>query len=165
MTAVAVGFVSLLGALVVHLVMWQIRRPKAAYRALLIIFTGTFLAVVAAGNIWLSGLQIFDVLYAGLIAGSCASCYLLTYNGIEYDSPTLSIVSFLAERGVAGASESEFEEFIQSRPFVRSRLTRLVRDGLVRQDGNRFQLTAQSSLMLELFEAYRRLMRRDTIGG
>lgn len=165
MTAVAMGFASLIGALILHLVVWRIRPPKAAYRALLIIFTSTFLAVVTVWSVWVSDLGVIDVVFAGLIAGSCGFCYVLTYIGIEYDSPTLSIVLFLAEAGATGASEPEFEEFIESRPFVRFRLARLVRDGLVRRHGNRLELTAQSSLMLALLEAYRRLMQRHTAGG
>lgn len=165
MTAVLLAFASFVAAFLVHLAIWRIAVPTAALRVAAAIYAAFLLAAAAGALAWLPGFGLDDAAYFAVLYGAIALCYLLTYTGIEADSPTLSIVAMLAKAGARGVSAAEMESFIRRRPFVRSRLLQLYRDGIVIERDGYMMSSGQVSLVLSLSEFYRRLMGRTGKGG
>jgi len=164
-SAVLLTFGAIVATLVVHLVIWRLRVPGRATRALAAIFGIGLLAVLLIGWRWLAEFGWAQGLYIAALYGSVGLTYLLTYTVIEGDSPTLSLAFYIAQGGAAGRTAAELEEFIAARPFVTSRLEQLEQGGFVVRRGDRLELAERSTLVLDAGEFYRRLMGRRTRGG
>jgi len=146
-----------------HLVVWRVRVPAFQIRALLAVF-----ALVIAG--WLvpavvQGVSWLEIAQVALFYISMALSYVITYSAIEGDSPTLSLVRTLANKGGAGLSEEGLEEFVRERPFVKTRLAALVHSGLVREKNGFYVLCGKPSLFFRVILAFRKLYGRVSQGG
>lgn len=148
-----------------HVGLWRVYLPRRAMRVLLGIFLAGLAGVLVAGWTWVPAFGWGEGAYVSVLYGSVALCYFLTYTGIECDSPTLSLVQFIAQSGTIGRSSSEFKAFIQGRPFVKTRLAQLEEGGFVIRRGKYLELAGNSTLVLDAGEFYRRLMGRTTFGG
>lgn len=165
MTVIVLALAVYSAALSAHFVIWRIGPPRSTIRMLAGIFSFGFLVMVAVFIALLSPFSVLDLLYCGLLYGLLALCYLITYMAVDGDSPTLSIVSYLRAGGAEGVSLDELRAFMRDRPFMRSRLDRLIDDGFVRRDGDHLRPSPRSFLLLRIFDAYRRIARRATAGG
>ena len=94
-----------------------------------------------------------------------ALCYLSLYTAIEADSPTLSLLHFLSTHGGTGVTKSGMQAFIASRPFVKTRLDQLTKSGFVREQRGQLAVASPDSLLFTLFNAFRRVMGREGLGG
>ena len=165
MIAVLLAFGSFAAAFLVHLIIWRIAVPAAALRVAAAIYAVFLVAAASAALAWAPGFGLDDGAYFAVLYGAIALCYLLTYTGIEADSPTLSIVTALAQGGERGVSAAEMAAFIRRRPFVRSRLLQLYRDGVVVERDGHITASRHVSFVFALSEFYRRLMGRTAKGG
>jgi hypothetical protein len=150
-------------SLAIHFIIWKVRLPKAQIKTLLLVF--------AAGLIlWLIGFagrfgSFTGVLHVALFYGSLSLCYVITYSAIEADSPTLSLIRFLAEAKAAGRSRSEIAQFVALRPFVHARLAALARSGLIRQEGSRYISIGPRPLSFRLILGFRKVYGPISKGG
>src|SRR5689334_25439329 len=110
----------LLVALAIHFIAWRVRVPRRATKTLMAIAAGGLLVVLCIGWRWTPAFGWEEVLYASSLYGAIAVCYILTYTAIEGDSPTLSLVHYIAASGESGRALSEIETFFEVRPFVQS---------------------------------------------
>jgi hypothetical protein len=147
----------------VHLVIWRLKLPKHQIRALLLIFAAVFSVwlVVSIARSW--GLA--EVLHVILYYGSISFCYVITYSAIEADSPTLSLIRFLADARTGGRSKDEVAQFMALRPFVRARLVALARSGLIREEGSRYVATGVQPLSFRVILEFRKLYGPISKGG
>ena len=146
-----------------QMVIWRVRLPDQQTRALLVIFAITF-------GLWLVGAVVFsmtivDVLHVALFYLSISLCYVITYTAIEADSPTLSLIRFLADAKTQGRSTEEIRRFMALRPFVRARLAALARSGLIREEGSRYVAVGQPPLSFRVILGFRRLYGPISKGG
>ena len=123
-------------AFVVHVIIWRLKLPRGHIKALLLIF-GTIFCVWMVAIIFFRPWRIAEILHVILFYWSMSLCYIITYTAIEADSPTLSLIRFLAGARTEGRSKDAVAQFIALRPFVRARLTALARAGLIREEGSR----------------------------
>ena len=166
MVIVLTGLICFSLILGVHFFYWRIWQPEAALRTLTFLF---FVGLVSCGVL----LAFVDrevsacrLVYVACLYGTFALSYLITYTAVDSDSPTLSLIVKFHRKTDRRLSESELQEFISARPFVRSRIDQLLRDGLVMKAGDgRLQLTGSSLALLDVFDAYRRLIGRTNSGG
>ncbi len=164
MIPVSIGIASFFIALLLHILVWRLIPGLASMRTLFRIFVVILtLFIVTAYSLGL--LDIYELLYAATLYSAMMLTYLLTYIGVEYDSPTLSLVNTIQAAGPSGIEESALQDFIRQRPFVRSRLDQLYRDGFVHNKQGMLLLAVESSIMLRLCDFYRALMGRRTEGG
>lgn len=144
----------------VHLVWWRIAPPRRQRAWLLALFLVGG-AVVAPPVAWLLGqsglasLSWIEWLNVALAILAFALAYVVTYSALEADSPTLSLVRFVAEAGEAGAEEADLRRFMAARPFVTARLSALVEEGMVAEKNGRIVLQDHPYTLFRLVLFYR----------
>lgn len=146
-----------------HVIIWRIRLPRHQLKALLLIFA----AGLALWVLFFAGRSAgpAEVLHVALFYGSISLCYVITYSAIEADSPTLSLIRFLADAKAQGRSMDEIRRFMALRPFVRARLSALARSGLIREEGSRYVAVGQPPLSFRIILGFRRLYGPISKGG
>jgi hypothetical protein len=147
----------------VHLIIWRLRLPRHQLKTLLFIFGAVLgLWVLGFARHWTG---ILEVLHIALFYGSLSLCYVITYTAIEADSPTLSLIRFLAEAKTDGRSMEEIRLFMGLRPFVRARLSALTHAGLIQEEGARYVAVSRAPLSFRLILGFRRLYGPISRGG
>ena len=150
-------------AMAVHLLLWRVRLPKQQIRALLVIFSILFLFWL--GYSLVNRTPMIFLLCVGLYYWSVSLCYTITYSAIESDSPTLSLMRFMAESGSAGRSIEDIVSFMAGRPFIGARLAALVKSGLIREQDRRYVIAGKRPLAFQLILGFRRLYGSIPKGG
>lgn len=120
----------------VHLIWWRIALPRRQRASLLALFLlgGAAVAPLVAwllGQFGFAPLSWIEWLNVALAILAFALAYVVTYSALEADSPTLSLVRFVARAGKTGAEEEDLRRFMVARPFVAARLSALVEEGMV----------------------------------
>jgi hypothetical protein len=144
-------------AFVVHLVIWRVAMPRQHTRALLVIFfvvlavgclapLTSFLGRYGPGNVW-------DYMAVVFFFGSGSLAYIAFYSAIEEDSPSLALVKAVAETGDEGMGREKCHEVIGDDFLVNRRLEVMVRDGMLRREGDRYYLGRKGEQMFCIFEA------------
>src|SRR5580704_4403879 len=103
-------------AFLIHLILWKIRLPNRQFLSLLVIYGLVYLA-------WLASLPLFPLpfwtwAHVSLFYLSTSLCYVVLYSAFNLDSPTLSLMRFIALGGAAGRGAGEIGDFLARRPFV-----------------------------------------------
>jgi len=149
--------------MVVHLVVWRVRLPKQQIRALLLIFTILFLLWL--GYSLANRTPLLFLLCVALYYWSVSLCYTITYTAIEADSPTLSLMRFMAASGLTGRSIEDITDFMAARPFIGARLAALVKSGLIREQEGRYVIASNQPFAFRLILGFRRLYGSIPKGG
>ena len=165
MTAVLAGGLGFIGALVIHIIVWKIRVPKNTLPVFAVIFGGVYVAVLSLYPVDSLWAHLDEVGYWSFLYALLGLCYVLTYNGIVYDSPALTLVLLLAEAGDEGLSTETLRAEFSARPFIESRLDQLYRDGLVLEEDGVLHLAGSFQRMLILYDWIRLLFRLKKGGG
>jgi hypothetical protein len=163
-----------LAAFLVHLLVWRIRKPGSSIRVLLAIFLGV--AVLGLIALYLTqdaarsrGLPVLSNLAAYLhvlsFVISIAFAYIVVYTGLEWDSPTLSIVTMIARAGKTGVDEAELVQRAEKLPFLESRMQDLIRSGILVERDVRFVLSARPHYFFRSILLYNRLLRKEQASG
>jgi MFS family permease len=153
------------GLFCIHLVWWRVHLPRRQRSVLLALFIGGGLLLAPAAG-WLAGLAGLGTLSwiqwlnvaLGVVAFALA--YVVTYSALEADSPTLSLLRFIEERGRSGATFEELTDFINRRPFVAARLGALIEEDMLVEEGGRYRLSQHPYTLFRLV-----LCHRETILG
>ena len=148
-------------AFAAHLVIWRVAMPRHHTRALLMIFFG----VVAAGLVaslmpMLAGYgprSVWDFVVVLSFFSSVALAYIAFYSAIEEDSPSLALVKAVARSGERGVGREGCHEVIGDDFLVNQRLELMVRDGMLRREGDQYYLSRRGERMLTIFEMSARL--------
>lgn len=150
-------------ALLIHLVVWRIRRPQHEYKVLLVLF----IIVFAAWLGWAAfhPMALWQLLHSAIFYAAASLAYMVAYSAVEGDSPTLSLMRFIAEKPTAGRSHEEVRHFFAQRPFAKSRLAALVEAGLVREENGRYAVAGKGSLAFRFILAYRKIYGDLPRGG
>lgn len=152
-------------ALLVHLVLWSIRVPHSVLPVFAAIFSGVYAVACAVYLLSYFPVSVWGFVYWTLLYMSLTATYVLTYNGVVYDSPALAIVRRLAEGGREGVSDAELHAFMRSRPFVESRLAQMCRDEFIFRRDGRIELADKSVRLLRVFDWFRAVLGRQSGGG
>ncbi|USG60293.1 hypothetical protein NBZ79_14065 [Sneathiella marina] len=105
------------------------------------------------------------LIVAALFMESFIVVYCLVLIGVVNDSPTLAIVKALMKSEPDGLSEPQLEAFINTHPFVSSRLEALDATGDVILDNGLAALTARSKFFTTVISIYRQIIRVDRETG
>ena len=155
-------------AFLIHLVWWRIRLPR---RQLPTLFKGMLL-FLPLGLAGLNGVGLWPgpwllspaAALVALIYLSLTITYVITYSALEADSPTLSLMRWIAAHP-GGVSQGELDGFMASRPFVQARLRALQDDGLTEQRGDRVFMKGRPSLFFRIILGWRVLYGTLERGG
>jgi hypothetical protein len=149
--------------LVAHVIVWKFRLPKRHTPALLGIF---FMALPLCFPLALiQGFSLIEILHALLLYITLSLCYVITYSAIEGDSPTLSLMRFVAEQPTQGRTLQEIESFFAERPFIRARISALLHSSLVRQENGRYFIQGSPSLPFRMILGFRKIYGEIPKGG
>jgi hypothetical protein len=155
-------------AFLLHLLWWKIRLPKrqlpALFKGFVLFFPLGLEGVNLCGQ-WPAALFISPATaVVGLLYFALVITYVITYSALEADSPTLSLIRWIAQRP-DGATEKELESFMANRPFIHARLKALDVDKMTTQRDGRLFLNGQPSLFFRLIIAWRKLYGPIHKGG
>jgi len=165
MAEVLAGLLGFIGALVVHLMVWRIRVPKNPLPVFAVIFSGVYLVVLYLYPVHSLWAHVEEVIYWSFLYALLALCYILTYNGILYDSAALTLVQLLADEGDEGLSIDALESEFSALPFIETRLGQLYRDGLVVNDDGVLHLAGSFRWLLRIYDWMRLIFRLGKGGG
>jgi hypothetical protein len=166
--------VLLLTAFLVHLLIWRLRKPKSPLKALLLILLAVIGLGLAAlyfadgiigriGLLRISGPAAY--LHVALASISMALGYMVSYTLIEWDSPTLTIVTMIAQAGKNGLAEAELGTLADRLSFIHSRIQTLVRDNVMVEKDGRFIISPGRHMFYRFVLFYHRVIRTDTQSG
>lgn len=155
-------------AYLIHLVWWRIRLPRRPLATLLrwmLLFLPAGLGGLSAVGLWpRSWLGSPAAAVVSLVYLSLTLLYVITYSALESDSPTLSLIRWIAVHP-NGVSQRELDGFMASRPFVEARLKALQEDGLAEQRGDRIFVKGRPSLFFKCVLGWRILYGPLERGG
>jgi predicted amidohydrolase len=165
LNAFLVGIAAFLLPLALYAVLVRMRSRTRSTRLLApILLAGALLVVLPSAFGPLRG-SVAEALLALALAWSLGIAFVMANTAIETDSPTQSLVLFLHDHRPHGVTEEQLAAFIAAHPFRDSRLQGLIADRLVDRQGERLVSRAASHALLDLLDAYRRLIRRDRVTG
>ena len=149
-------------AFLTHWLIWRVWIPRRQTAALLIIFSVVLVlglaatSTTSAGSWQLQGyceaLQVVLFHVAGMLA------YIVAYSALEERSPSMTILTKVADSGRAGTTRREVGDALLRLSPVEIRLVALVRDGMLDKDGDTYRLTAKGQRWATLFSWWRTLL-------
>lgn len=173
MTVLIIGLALFFSAFSFHLLIWRIRIPNRQTKTLLFIFFGilalwlisSLLSPVIFSQL---GLPVpanpYEYFHIALFFISLTLAYMITYSAIEVDSPSLVMVKIIADAGPEGLLKSKFEELMTEDILVKPRIRDLLRDKMVKLDGEVFSITPKGTNFVRIFIFYRKLLKAP-LGG
>jgi len=161
-------------AFLVHLILWKVRLPKRQTKAILqIFFSVLFMGIIVLWNmpndsaLWgitpPSGLP--EYIHISLFFISLTLAYMITYSAIEADSPSLVIVTTIANAGQNGLDKQKFDELMNDDILVKPRIRDLLLNKMVEMAEDRYILTSKGVLFARIFIVYRKIMNVSRKGG
>jgi hypothetical protein len=152
---------------VVHFLVWRLRLPKRQTKTLLQIFLGIFAASLIL--IWISSNvaplsskyvinDFSEYLHISLFYISLVLAYMITYSGIEVDSPSMVLILKVAEAGKEGIEWRTLIEAMNDDLMIKPRITDLITDKMAYIDGDKYKLTTKGFLMLNVILLYRKML-------
>ncbi len=159
----------LLAAFSVHVCVWKIRLPRNHSKALMFIFLSVLaigiLGAFVWGRTWI-GMADFGE-YFQIIAAYVAVmlAYVVTYSGIEVDSPSLVMVLDVDRAGPEGLAQECFIRDMNNERLVLPRINDLLKGGLAELDNGLYRLTPKGKAVARLFCFYRWLLGKKHKGG
>lgn len=159
MVALACGLTAALATVLIHLIAVRLaRRPVGE-----IYFLALALAIAGLSGLAAGGVS--AALYAAVLAGSGIVAFLLLFIGVEHDSPTLALIGYVARHGADGMPEDGIDGFIETHPFTRARIDRLIQQGVMSERQGRYVASGAVGPMIRIAAAYRRIARMQTSAG
>lgn len=166
MTVALFGAAAFALALAIHVAVWQVWVPRRQTVVLLVLLPGTLplvWAIASAVPKLAACLPTgpWELLHVAIVHVALSLMYIVTYSALAEDSPTLSIVAYLANAGTAGRSRDELLSLIPDEQIAGPRFDGLAGAGIIAPtgDGDRYVLTAKGRRWASLFDAFRRLFR------
>ena len=163
---VAFGFA--ISIFLVHVLLWQFRRPKAQMRGVLALFltlslAGCSLLLLEWANViawWLPTLSIMEIFRVAFFLVAFSLAYFVAYSAIASDSPTI-LLNFVVNRAMPdGIAENDLaKQGFDMDAFYQSRLQQLLENGMVEQVEDGYQLGASGKRFLDGILRYRQLLQ------
>lgn len=155
-------------AFLIHLIWWRIRLPRRQLPTLfkgLLLFLPLGLAGLSAVGGWPSRWLLSPAAaVVALIYLALTIVYSITYSVLEADSPTLSLMRWIASHPT-GVRQADLDGFMASRPFVQARLRALQKDGLAEQRGDRLFMKGRPNVFFRIILGWRVLYGPLERGG
>jgi hypothetical protein len=155
-----------LAAIILHIVLWRCSRPRKTMRGLIAIFAAFGGIAVLAQMICADENRAFDAAYLICLYAALVLAYLISYTGLEGQSPSSLIAIAASAAGENGITRADILTLVTEDVFVLPRVTDMVGAGHMRADEyGRYHLTDRGRRFVRLFMLPRSLMRIETRGG
>ena len=147
----------------IHLVAWRIHHPVRPILGLVLVYGFVMAAWLVSAQMLVGTLV--GTLQVVLYYSALVFAYMQTYPAIGGDSPTISLMAFLAARRNDGVPREEMDHFLAARPFVQARLKTLLDSKLVQESDGRYIISGQGSVLFRIIFTYRKLYGPISRGG
>jgi hypothetical protein len=159
---VAFGLFALAFAL--HWLWWRVRVPKRQSAAIMLLFFGVLAAGLGALHV-VPGLKdrgpwgLWPSLHIAIFHTAVTLAYVVAYSILEERSPSMTLLVHVADAGSRGRSRDELLAVMSGFTPVETRLTAMVRDGMIAPDGDGYLLTPKGRVWAVTFGTWHRLIR------
>lgn len=153
-------------AFVLHLIVWKIHLPKRQIKTMLLMFFGTL--IFGSAFLWthpaisLFGIGVPDgwieYVRIALLFTAFTLAYMITYTGLEADSPSLVMALSISQAGPEGLSKNVFFQQMTDDILIKPRVRDLVTDKMAYLDGDTYRLTPKGILLANIFVVYRSIL-------
>jgi hypothetical protein len=151
-----------LTAFLAHWLLWRVRIPARQTAALLAIFSTTLVLGLVSSAWWPPAWRLtsaWEVLHVAIFHVAAMLAYVVAYSALEERSPSMTILSRVADSGSRGQSREELQAMLVNVSPVEIRLAAMVRDGMVRDEAEMIVLTNKGWAWANTFTTWRRLLR------
>lgn len=142
-----------------HLVVWRVRLPRRQTRALVVIFfTALPLGIVVANVVpalrclGLSGF--WPCLHVAVFHVAASLAYIVAYSALENRSPTMAIMTFVADGPEQGRSREEVAGLLKDDSPVEQRLRTAVHERMLEEGAGDYRLTPKGRAWALVFSAW-----------
>jgi hypothetical protein len=166
MSVLVWGVIFFILAFFLHILIWRVRKPANPIKTLILLFSCSLLFGIVLLTLfsnfypdvlWLPS-GVIQYLYIVILFFSLFFSYLLTYPGIEADSPSLVIALKIAETGKSGFPVEKLKCLLGDNILVLPRLKDLVDAGLVNLEKGRYIISKKGALFIFPFVAFRNFL-------
>lgn len=165
MRVAAFSLALLLVGFAAHWLLWRVWLPRRQTLTLLAIYVGALLAGLAASwTLDFGPRTIWEALQVATLHIGMSFAYIIAYSTLEEQSPLLGLMKFVEDGGPAGRSRDELLAYVERTQPLGTRIQAMRRDGLIRAENDRYQLTSKGRSWGRLFLAWRRLLHIE-VGG
>lgn len=151
----------------IHWIVWRVRIPVRQTVWLLAIFSSVLAAALASSPWWPAACRFasaWEMLHVAIFHVATMLAYIVAYSAIEERSPSMTILSRVADSGDHGQSPEQLQAMLIDVSPVEIRLKAMLRDGMIDEESGGLVLTAKGRAWATTFAAWRRLMRFE-LGG
>lgn len=156
-------------AFLLHWVLWRVRVPRRQSAALLAVLLAALPLGLAAVT-FVPALQFlrphgwWEVFQVCAFHIALTLAYVVAYSAIEGRSPSMTLLSYVADARGQGRTRAELEAVLRGDDPVTLRLEALVRDNMIAGDGDSYALTAKGWAWARCFGAFRNLLKMQKGG-
>jgi hypothetical protein len=158
-------FIFIIG-LSLHFLVWKVHLPKRQVKTFLQIFFLVLffflLGLIWAGKVFPSSSilphGIWELVHISVLTISIILAYMMSYPGIEGDSPSLVIVIAISNAGPEGLEKTILKQNLNDDLLVRPRVRDLLLDKMAYSKGGKYFLTTKGKVMARIFIFYRNLL-------
>ena len=173
MRALFLGVTLFIVAFICHFVLWKFRIPKRQIRALLVIYFGFFLFCLPWISVFSSFIPFLKDYGPFSFLEYCRICllfvsitfvYIELYSTLETDSPSLLMISHIAEGHEGGVPREDLEHamaFLVSGHLIRDRLSYIVRDKMGYVEQGKYRLSKKGRCLVKALILYKKLLGLD----
>jgi hypothetical protein len=168
MQIILFAMVLFIAAFAIHWLLWRIWLPRRQVLCLFCLFEGIFFVatclICAVPHVALYFAGFWGWLQLAMFYEGAALAYIIIYSGLEQNSPSMTVVQFVAGAAEQGRSPQELYNLFGSQRLVDERIDSLLASKLIEPKGAGYALTKQGLFWAQLFRAYRKLFHLEPGG-
>lgn len=159
----------------IHWIWWRVKIPQRQTASLLAVFSLTLVAglmalslpatagetageTVGERHFW-ELRNAWEIAHVACFGVAAMLAYVVAYSALEERSPSMTILTHVADSGERGQSREVVEAMLLGVSPVEIRLAAMERDGMVREEAGSLVLTSKGWAWAKTFAAWRRLLR------
>lgn len=154
-------------AFLVQWIVWRVRIPVRQTASILAIFVAVLVLGLVSSFWWPSDWRFrnaWEVLHVAIFHVAAMLAYVVAYSAIEEQSPSMTILLRVADSGCLGQTPADLQATLLEVSPVEIRLNAMIRDEMLREEGNDVVLTAKGWAWANIFSNWRRLLLFE-LGG
>jgi hypothetical protein len=153
--------------ILVHLIIWRFKVPQNPKNVLLKLFLGGYILVSLAlictpessGITSIFPENLVETVHAGVLYATLALTYIIFYQGLMTNSPSLVLVTKVFETGRKGIAMDQFYQYFSDDTLIKPRLDFMLEQRLAYLDKDTFHLSPSGLFYAKLFISYRNLLK------
>lgn len=159
----------LAAAFLIHLLWWRIRLPQRQTAMLLIVFLSVLVLGLAAGELLsvlgaTQPLPFWACVQIAIFHIAMTLAYVVAYSVIEGNSPTMVIVTAVADSQGRGLTRAELDQALRATVTVEVRIAAMVHNRMATEQRGIYRLTGKGRAWAAVFTFWQGLLKLDKGG-